>query len=108
MLKLGLIPLALLFECRRGLLFTRYGKLSSLPPGIPANAILRPRRRTRASRHFGQIPGYRVSVIIPAYNEEVVLRACVESIVRSKRNLAEVVIVDDGGSAEGLVDTSTA
>ena len=97
-LKLGLIPLALLFECRRGLLFTRYGKLSSLPPGIPANAILRPRRRTRASRHFGQIPDYRVSVIIPAYNEEVVLRACVESIVRSKGNLAEVVIVDDGST----------
>ncbi|CBT77425.1 MAG TPA: glycosyltransferase family 2 protein [Glutamicibacter sp.] len=97
-LKLLLIPLALLFECRRGLLFTRSGKLSALPPGSRANAVIRPRRQTRASRHFGLTPDYKVSVIIPAYNEEVVLRACVESIVRNKGNLAEVVIVDDGST----------
>ncbi|PJJ45240.1 cellulose synthase/poly-beta-1,6-N-acetylglucosamine synthase-like glycosyltransferase [Glutamicibacter mysorens] len=98
LLKLGLIPLALLFECRRGLFFTRYGKLSALPPGSPAKEIQRSRRPTRASRHFGQTPAYSVSVIIPAYNEEVVLRACVESILRSKGDLAEVVIIDDGST----------
>ncbi len=99
--KLAYIPLAIWFEVRRGLLFTPNGKLSTLPPGFgpQGQALLRPRGRSRrAARHFGTTPNYRVSVIVPAYNEGVVLRACVESILRSQGELAEVIIVDDGST----------
>ena len=100
-IKLAYIPLAIWFEVRRGLIFTRNGKLTRLPPGFPhaEQELRRPRGRSRrAARHFGITPKYRVSVIVPAYNEGVVLRACVESILRTKGDLAEVIIVDDGST----------
>ena len=44
----------------------------------------------------------RVSVVVPAYNEGVVLRACVDSILASGYRWLEVVLVDDGSSDDTL------
>ncbi len=52
----------------------------------------------------------RVSVIVPAYNEEKTLRACVESLVASRYPDLEIIVVDDGStdateqSIDGLVE----
>jgi biofilm PGA synthesis N-glycosyltransferase PgaC len=52
----------------------------------------------------------RVSVIVPAYNEEKTLRACIESLLASRYPDLEVIVVNDGSadgtehSIDGLVD----
>ncbi|WP_242504444.1 glycosyltransferase [Promicromonospora panici] len=67
--------------------------------------IRRPRRPSGAPPHAGTIfdrpdrtapPS--ISVIVPAYNESVVVENCVRSIVRSRYPDFEVVCVDDGSS----------
>lgn len=44
----------------------------------------------------------RVSVVVPAYNEGVVLRGCVDSILASGYPHLEVVLVDDGSTDDTL------
>lgn len=39
---------------------------------------------------------YTVSVIIPVYNEENVISACIESLVKQSFPIKEIIIVDDG------------
>ncbi len=52
----------------------------------------------------------RVSVVVPAYNEEKTLRACIESLLASRYPDLEVIVVNDGStdgtedSIDGLVD----
>lgn len=55
---------------------------------------LRPRPRVRTD--------VSVSVIVPAYNEEVVLAGCVESILASGHRKLQVVLVDDGSTDDTL------
>lgn len=40
----------------------------------------------------------RVSIIVPAYNEDVVLGPCVESILASRWSRKEVILIDDGST----------
>ena len=53
----------------------------------------------------------RVSVLVPAYNEEKTLRACVESLLASRYENLEIIVIDDGScddtehSIDGLVDS---
>lgn len=44
----------------------------------------------------------RVSVVVPAWNEGVVLRGCVESILASGYRWLEVVLVDDGSTDDTM------
>ena len=52
----------------------------------------------------------KVSVLVPAYNEEKTLRACVESLLASRYENLEIIVIDDGStdgtgqSVDGLVD----
>ncbi|WP_347352932.1 glycosyltransferase family 2 protein [Intrasporangium sp.] len=82
-LKLVYVPLAVWFELRRG-------------------TMLRGARALRAGPQAGRHPpgsdDFSVSVIVPAYNEAVVLRGCIESILRTRHPGLEIVIVDDGST----------
>lgn len=71
--KLAFVPFAAWFELRRRV-FPRH--------------TAQVKRRDRAL----------VSVIVPAYNEAVVLKTCVESILRSDYQRLEVIVVDDGST----------
>lgn len=68
LIKLVLLPLAVLFELRR-----------PVPPALSG-------------------PTPRVSVVIPAYNEEVTLAGCVDSVLACGYPDLEVVLVDDGST----------
>jgi biofilm PGA synthesis N-glycosyltransferase PgaC len=52
----------------------------------------------------------RVSVLVPAFNEEKTIRNCVESLLASQYENFEIIVIDDGSSdgtareIEGLVD----
>jgi len=101
--KLLFVPLAVVFELRRGTLFGgpaapsrtratsrprhgRAGPVRDAPPveaGPPADPVA---------------SAVAVSVIVPAFNEAVVLRNCVESILRTDQAGLEVIIVDDGST----------
>ena len=74
--------------------------------------VLQAFRRHRILRHeikqYGKIPSYRpvVSVIIPAWNEEVGILRTIKSVIANKYPYKEIIIVNDGstdGSRE-LVD----
>jgi len=55
--------------------------------------------RRREVRQFAALPAseaYRVSVIIPAFNEEKVIIATIERILASRNAAVQVVVVDDG------------
>ncbi|WP_432817138.1 glycosyltransferase [Sulfitobacter sp. JB4-11] len=51
-------------------------------------------RRKHTARSLGISP--KVSVIIPAFNEEVAIHKCIESVLSSDYQNLEVVVVDDG------------
>ncbi len=40
--------------------------------------------------------GVKVSVVIPAYNEEDVIRGCIESVLKNNFKNMEIIVVDDG------------
>ncbi len=94
-IKVIYIPLALWFEVRRG---TFLGGMRSLRAGPTAGP--RHGAGSRAHRYFRQQDwgDVKVSVIVPAYNEALVLRACVESILTSVHPHLEIIIVDDGST----------
>lgn len=62
------------------------------------------RARSRRDHVFGLASkkgdhkGTLVSVVVPSYNEERVLEACVKSILASKHRNLEVILVDDGST----------
>lgn len=72
-LRLLMVPLALVFEHRAG-----------------------KRRKANVPTPLDRMPS--VSVVVPAYNEEKVLRSCVSSILATDYPNLEVVIIDDGST----------
>lgn len=58
--------------------------------------VLDRRERARTAGEARFMPS--VSVVVPAFNEEKVLEACVDSIVAAEHGELEVLIVDDGSS----------
>lgn len=95
--KLVFVPLALWFEARLRTTPWRRARLRAGPgPGVRGFAGRSARRRS--SRHLRYLDGTTVSVIIPAYNEGIVLRNCVDSVMRSDYPHVEVIIVNDGST----------
>lgn len=96
--KLAYVPIASWFELRIRLTSGRRARLAAGPrPGF--RGIARGGDTGAAPRRTLVYPGDAiVSVIVPAYNEEVVLDACIASIVRSAFPRLEVIIVDDGST----------
>ncbi|WP_233257241.1 glycosyltransferase family 2 protein [Promicromonospora sp. AC04] len=78
--RLLMVPFAIVFEARH----------RPPPPGSPPHA-------GTIFDHPGSAPPS-ISVIVPAYNEGVVVQNCVRSIARSRYPDFEVVCVDDGSS----------
>lgn len=71
------------------------------------NAVLAVRRTVRRRERLRIQEGYladaprpRVTVLLAAYNEEVVIARTLRSILRSEYPLAEVLVVDDGSQDE--------
>lgn len=97
-LKLVYVPLSLWFEARPRL--TRAGR-ARMARG-PRAALRRVHRTRKAHggsrRRLRYRHGTLVSVIVPAYNEAVVLRPCVESILASRYPNLEVILVNDGST----------
>ena len=54
------------------------------------------RSRFRERRHAGESYAPFVSVIVPAYNEEMVIEATIDSLLRSDYENFEIIVVDDG------------
>ena len=71
-------------------------KLSYLPLAVVYEVVERRNRHRRFLTKFHENP--LVSVIVPAYNEGVVLRNSVTSVLSSSYRRLEVVIVDDGST----------
>jgi len=66
-------------------------------------AVLAPLQARKTRRRDGQAPaGVRVSVVVPAYNEESVIARTVESLLSQEPPVLEVVCVDDGSKDRTL------
>ncbi len=90
--KLVFAPLAAWFELRLRWSPRRRQELRAGP---------RPEGPGRGSAHRGGLrypAGLKVSVIVPAYNEGVVLGPCVDSIAASTFENVEIIVVDDGST----------
>lgn len=60
--------------------------------------VARERRRAKNNKQLVFESRPRVSIVVPGYNEEVVISNCVESILRSNYEDFEVILVDDGST----------
>ncbi len=73
-------------------------KLSFIPMSLGFVARERRRNTTGKQELFESQP--RVSIVVPGYNEAVVISNCVESILLSNYPDFEVILVDDGSTDE--------
>jgi len=62
------------------------------------NVVLAMLQMRRAARYKRRPRGYNplVSVLVPAYNEEVVLEKTIQSLLQSRYSNIEIIIIDDG------------
>ena len=96
--------LGLLVAMRVAFLVTRLLTLMLIPIGIlsllrGAVVLALARRHSRAARRAPTVPYLPpVSVIVPAYNEEVGIATSVRSLAASSHPEFEVVVVDDGST----------
>jgi len=58
------------------------------------------RARRRESTHFGKEYQPLVSVVVPAYNEERVIKRTIDSLLASEYPNFEIIVVDDGSTDE--------
>lgn len=72
------------------LIIASFGRLSLVLLAAP----LQSRRKIRT----GYMDSAAVSIIVPAYNEEKVIAACLHSILKSRYPVFEVIVVDDGST----------
>ena len=56
------------------------------------------RSRRREQTHFGERYQPSVTVVVPAYNEEKVIRRTIESLLASDYTKFEIIVVDDGST----------
>ncbi|HSW37132.1 MAG TPA: glycosyltransferase [Candidatus Saccharimonadales bacterium] len=56
--------------------------------------------QTRSRFRYGFPPAVHCSVVVPAYNEEKVIVACLQSVLKSRYPFFEVIVVDDGSLDE--------
>ncbi|MFJ4209005.1 glycosyltransferase [Paenarthrobacter sp. NPDC089675] len=93
-----LIDFALAFVEVGGVTILGFGAIKALyiPLALYFNRVHRPRK---AKHRYSVISGNPlVSVIVPGYNEAVVITNCVESILASRYKRLEVILVDDGST----------
>ncbi|MFJ5957555.1 glycosyltransferase family 2 protein [Paenarthrobacter sp. NPDC092416] len=92
------LDLALAFVQVGGLVILSVGmiKTAYVPLALHVNRLHRP----TSSKHRHSVLNQRplVSVIVPAYNQAVVITSCVESILASRYLRLEVILVDDGST----------
>lgn len=95
--KLVFVPLALWFEVRLRATPRRRARLKA-GPRSGVRGLGEVHGHPLRQRTLRYLHGTMVSVIIPAYNEGVVLHNCVESVMRSHYPRIEVIIVNDGST----------
>ncbi|WP_347109689.1 glycosyltransferase family 2 protein [Paenarthrobacter sp. S56] len=93
-----LIDLALGFVQICGVTILAFGAVKAVyvPLALYFNRVHRPRKAKHKYSLISAKP--LVSVIVPGYNEAVVITNCVESILRSRYLRLEVILVDDGST----------
>ncbi|MFE4194470.1 glycosyltransferase [Paenarthrobacter sp. NPDC056912] len=93
-----LLEVAVAFVQVGGLVILGFGmvKIVYVPLALYFNRLYRP----NPARHRYSVLSERplVSVIVPGYNEAVVITKCVESILASRYLRMEVILVDDGST----------
>lgn len=45
---------------------------------------------------------YKISVIVPMYNSKKTIERCLDSIISSKYELYEIIVIDDGSTDESV------
>ncbi|MEV7603863.1 glycosyltransferase family 2 protein [Paenarthrobacter sp. NPDC089322] len=93
-----LVDVALAFVNIGGLIILGFGavKLGYVPLALYFNRLYR--HNAAKHRYLALNDTPLVSVIVPGYNEAVVITKCVESILASRYRRLEVILVDDGSS----------
>ncbi|MFK0005290.1 glycosyltransferase [Paenarthrobacter sp. NPDC090522] len=93
-----ILDLALAFVQVGGLIILGFGavKIIYVPLALYFNRVHRPRPVKHKYSVLSTQP--MVSVIVPGYNEAVVITNCVESILSSRYSRLEVILVDDGST----------
>lgn len=73
-----------------------YASFLFLSVTVGSSTLYQLKRRNRLKNELHQDYYIPVSIIVPAYNEEVTIEASIRSLLGLKYNLYEIVIVDDG------------
>jgi len=84
---------------------TAFGSLARLLLAAPLALIHRLRRRPRAGRAPGGTGTPAITVIIPAYNEALVIAKAIAAVARLDPAPAELIVVDDG-STDGTAEVA--